>query len=60
MVVALQAALPNARVVYCSATGASEPSNLGYMSRLGTFGFEDQLQLLRTVEDAGEPPAHCS
>lgn len=53
MVVALQAALPNARVVYASATGASEPANLGYMSRLGNFGFHDQLELLRTVDSAG-------
>lgn len=27
-----------ARVVYCSATGASEPRNLGYMIRLGLWG----------------------
>nr|POE98427.1 protein forgetter 1 [Quercus suber] len=27
----LQARLPEARVVYCSATGASEPRNMGYM-----------------------------
>lgn len=26
------------RVVYCSATGASEPRNLGYMTRLGLWG----------------------
>ena len=34
----LQKALPQARVVYCSATGASEPRNLGYMDRLGLWG----------------------
>lgn len=28
----------NIRVVYCSATGASEPRNLGYMTRLGLWG----------------------
>lgn len=30
--------LKDARVVYCSATGASEPRNMGYMSRLGLWG----------------------
>jgi len=37
-VLGLQRALPGARVVYCSATGASEPRNLGYMERLGLWG----------------------
>lgn len=30
--------MPDARVVYCSATGASEPRNMGYMARLGLWG----------------------
>ncbi|WP_162002737.1 strawberry notch-like NTP hydrolase domain-containing protein [Microvirga tunisiensis] len=34
----LQNALPNARVVYCSATGATELDNLAYMVRLGLWG----------------------
>ena len=34
----MQAKLPEARVIYCSATGASEPRNLGYMVRLGLWG----------------------
>ncbi|XP_057765219.1 protein FORGETTER 1 [Salvia miltiorrhiza] len=34
----IQARLPEARVIYCSATGASEPRNLGYMVRLGLWG----------------------
>ncbi|XP_074301676.1 protein FORGETTER 1-like isoform X1 [Silene latifolia] len=34
----LQDKLPGGRVVYCSATGASEPRNLGYMVRLGLWG----------------------
>lgn len=34
-VLEIQAMLPEARVVYCSATGASEPRNMGYMIRLG-------------------------
>ena len=37
-VVELQEQLPNARVLYCSATGASEPRNMGYMVRLGLWG----------------------
>ena len=34
----LQAKCPNARIVYCSATGASEPGNMCYMERLGLWG----------------------
>ena len=30
--------LPGARVVYCSATGATEPANMAYMGRLGLWG----------------------
>ncbi|KAG8046760.1 hypothetical protein GUJ93_ZPchr0008g14114 [Zizania palustris] len=37
-VLEIQRMLPEARVVYCSATGASEPRNLGYMVRLGLWG----------------------
>jgi hypothetical protein len=37
-VLELQSAMPHARVVYCSATGASEPRNMAYMSRLGLWG----------------------
>jgi len=37
-VVELQQRLPNARVVYCSATSVSEPKNLGFMDRLGLWG----------------------
>ena len=37
-VLKLQQTLPGARVVYCSATGASEPRNLAYMTRLGLWG----------------------
>ncbi|CAO2826033.1 unnamed protein product [Amaranthus hypochondriacus] len=37
-VLELQDKLPDARVVYCSATGASEPRNMGYMVRLGLWG----------------------
>ncbi|KAJ7530305.1 hypothetical protein O6H91_15G088700 [Diphasiastrum complanatum] len=34
----IQKKLVDARVVYCSATGASEPRNMGYMARLGLWG----------------------
>lgn len=37
-IVSSQARLPEARVIYCSATGASEPRNMGYMVRLGLWG----------------------
>ena len=37
----LQHALPNARVVYVSATGATTVHNLGYAQRLGLWGGED-------------------
>ena len=37
-VIALQAALPRARVVYCSATGVSEIANMAYLTRLGRGG----------------------
>ena len=37
-VVDLQQALPKARIVYVSATGATEVSNLSYADRLGLWG----------------------
>jgi hypothetical protein len=37
----LQHALPNARVVYCSATGATAVENLAYAQRLGIWGGDD-------------------
>ena len=37
-VVELQEMLPKARVVYCSATGASSVQNMAYMERLGLWG----------------------
>nr|GEX46630.1 protein FORGETTER 1 isoform X2 [Tanacetum cinerariifolium] len=53
----IQARLPEARVVYCSATGASEPRNLGYMVRLGLWGagtsFEDFRAFLGALEKGG-------
>ena len=37
-VLELQEKLPNARIIYASATGASEPKNMAYMVRLGLWG----------------------
>ena len=34
----LQNKLKKARIVYASATGASEPRNMAYMTRLGLWG----------------------
>ncbi|KAL4597716.1 hypothetical protein ACB092_11G008800 [Castanea dentata] len=53
----LQARLPEARVVYCSATGASEPRNMGYMVRLGLWGagtsFINFRDFLNALEKGG-------
>ena len=51
-VVAIQQALPESRVLYCSATGASEPKNLAYMTRLGLFGFKDFATLLKSLQQS--------
>lgn len=37
----VQELLPNAKILYSSATGVSEPRNLAYMSRLGLWGFKN-------------------
>nr|XP_028958709.1 protein FORGETTER 1 isoform X3 [Malus domestica] len=56
-VLEIQAKLPEARVIYCSATGASEPRNLGYMVRLGLWGpgtsFADFREFLGAIEKGG-------
>ena len=53
-VLKLQKKLPKARIVYCSATGASEPKNMAYMSRLGIWGkgtqFNDFQDFIKAVE----------
>ncbi|KAK6149572.1 hypothetical protein DH2020_017097 [Rehmannia glutinosa] len=53
----IQARLPEARVIYCSATGASEPRNMGYMVRLGLWGagtsFADFSKFLGAMEKGG-------
>jgi len=56
-VLKLQDQLPKARVVYCSATGASEPKNMAYMNRLGLWGrgtaFKEFTDFLASVEKRG-------
>nr|XP_002127283.2 protein strawberry notch homolog 1 isoform X2 [Ciona intestinalis] len=56
-VLQLQTHLPNARVVYASATGASEPKNMAYMSRLGLWGsgtpFPQFTDFIQAVERRG-------
>ncbi|XP_067415261.1 protein strawberry notch homolog 2 isoform X2 [Emydura macquarii macquarii] len=53
----LQNKLPLARVVYASATGASEPKNMIYMSRLGIWGegtpFRAFDEFLHAIEKRG-------
>ncbi|KAK3751828.1 hypothetical protein QZH41_013286, partial [Actinostola sp. cb2023] len=53
----LQNSLPKSRVVYCSATGASEPKNMAYMSRLGIWGigtpFREFNDFIQAVERRG-------
>lgn len=53
-VVELQYLLPNARVVYSSATGASEPRNMAYMVRLGLWGIETSFRTFQEFEKAVE------
>ncbi|OQR69151.1 Protein strawberry notch-like [Tropilaelaps mercedesae] len=56
-VLELQNRLPKARVVYASATGASEPRNMAYMTRLGIWGegtqFSEFNDFLNAVEKRG-------
>jgi len=55
---ALQNRLPNARILYVSATGATTPENLAYASRLGLWGgaeapFHDRASFLDACEAGG-------
>ncbi|XP_058791168.1 protein strawberry notch isoform X2 [Phymastichus coffea] len=56
-VLELQNKLPKARVVYASATGASEPRNMAYMVRLGMWGegtpFPEFNDFISAVEKRG-------
>ncbi len=54
----LQHALPNARVVYVSATGATTVHNLAYAQRLGLWGGEDfpfatRAEFVEAIEAGG-------
>ena len=53
-VLELQKQLPKARIVYASATGASEPKNMAYMVRLGIWGegtpFNEFTDFISAVE----------
>ena len=53
----LQKRLPNARVVYSSATGATEVSNLAYAERLGLWGrgtaFPTRADFISKIEASG-------
>jgi predicted RNA methylase len=54
----LQHALPNARIVYVSATGATTVHNLAYAQRLGLWGGEDfpfatRAQFVEAIEAGG-------
>ncbi|PSN38080.1 Protein strawberry notch [Blattella germanica] len=56
-VLELQNKLPKSRVVYASATGASEPRNMAYMTRLGMWGegtpFPEFTDFISAVEKRG-------
>ncbi|MEO6215194.1 MAG: strawberry notch-like NTP hydrolase domain-containing protein [Sphingomonas sp.] len=54
----LQHALPGARIVYVSATGATTVQNLAYAQRLGLWGGEDfpfatRAEFVAAIEDGG-------
>ncbi|UFW46456.1 MULTISPECIES: strawberry notch-like NTP hydrolase domain-containing protein [Bradyrhizobium] len=54
----LQHALPNARVVYVSATGATTVHNLAYAQRLGLWGgadfpFDTRAEFVEAIEEGG-------
>lgn len=52
-----QMALPDARILYCSATGATEVANLAYTHRLGLWGpgtaFSNQAKFVTSIEAGG-------
>lgn len=53
----LRDALPNARIVYCTATAATEVSNFAYMDRLGLWGqgtaFANRAQFIGEISSGG-------
>ena len=55
----LQLNLPKAKVLYSSATGASEPNNLAYMIRLGCCGFKDMSELVSELNGCASLLPSC-
>jgi len=55
--VELQTKVPQARILYVSATGATEVNNLGYASRLGLWGegtpFADNVAFIEAISSKG-------
>ncbi|MEA4920624.1 MAG: strawberry notch family protein [Clostridiaceae bacterium] len=55
--ITLQQTFPNARVVYASATGATDISNYSYLERLGLWGkgtaFNDVRDFIAKISDGG-------
>lgn len=49
----IQERVPDAAVLYSSATGISEPQNMAYMTRLGTFGHQDMGELIAKLKNSG-------
>ncbi len=54
----LQLNLPTSKVLYSSATGASEPNSLAYMVRLGACGFKNMTELVSELNQC-EPSRCC-
>ena len=52
VVLELQKELPDAKVIYASATGASEPADLAYMERLGSFKFDSMNAMVKIINKA--------
>lgn len=49
----IQDKLPNAAVLYSSATGISEPNNMAYMVRLVKFGHSSMTDLIKSLIESG-------
>jgi hypothetical protein len=54
----LQDSLPNARIIYSSATGVTEPSNMAFMERLGLWG-QGSRNFNRGFQDFVEATRSC-
>ena len=60
----MQEMCPEARVLYCSATGVSEIGNMAYMERMGFWGpstpFKDAETFIKKLQDQVEVFLRCS